>query len=397
MRISIFRSVLITTLALLGLVLTSAGFAKGTELKFDSEIRSVSQTDEATGTVTVVINGFEVPVSVNTDTEIYNAGNEILLEELEVGSAVAVEAFLGDGAITAEEIRVLQMRNEHFRLYGQVSEVVSGSQDLDSESDAHLTLLGVDAYLTSETRITQRGSGMGNAVPMSAISVGSTVDLYGHYEDRLIVDRLHIGSRQLGNIEFDGEVLMVDGDTVTVLPEEGGEITVIVNSETNVAGELAPGAFIEVEGMLDQELSVVASSIGVDTDEDGDADDDHRRYRDVDTPEQAMARFSATLTPVQTDSTLSGSVRFNFPPVEKTLHLEVEGASPNVTMSVMLIAANRVLDLGTIETDAEGEVEVTLTFGDAGAPSLPQSVAIGEIQEIELSVDGAPVLTGVFN
>ena len=390
-----FARMLMAILIFAGLMSSQSVLAKGSELKFDSAVQAVSQTSASEGTVTIITNGFEVPIIVNGDTEIHVAGSEGALDELDVGDVIRVNAFFAAEGITAESIAVMAMAEAHFRLHGEVSEVEQDAVTTDADTLTRIRLLGVDVYVGSSTRITQRGVGLGNAVPAENLTAGSQVDVHGYYDDMLIAQRIHVGSRLLGQIELDGEATAVSDTQLTVTLDDGGEVTVIIDADTEIGGMLEEGVYIEVEGMLNADLEVVATEIVVDTDGDGDADDDNGRP-DIELPGVVTSRFSAMLEAVEADSSLSGSVKLDFPPIEKTIEIKVTGADAGTEMSVHLLASDTVIDLGTVVADSEGKIDAELDYSADAIALLPTDIGPGDIDEIELSIDGTVVLRGSF-
>ncbi len=398
MRLLNLKSLAVVATVLTALTMNSLAIAKGGELKFDSSIQSVTQTDEANGSVTIAINGIDVPVLVNADTEIRSAGNEVVLAELMAGDFVQVNAFFAEDGLTAEEITVLQMRAEHFRFRGRLTDIELAAMETEEGTYTRLQLLGTDVYVNSDTKITQRGFGFGNEVPVANLNPGMLLDLYGHHEDMLVAKRIHVGSRHAGHIELDGEVTtIVDDNNLTIMVAAGGEVPVVITEDTAVSGTIETGVLIEVEGMLNQDLAVVASEIVVDSDNDGDADDDHRRWvPGLDFPGNVLRRFSATLDAVDPEASINGSIRIEFPPVKEELQLKIHDAAATTTYMVHALVGETLVDLGTVTTDAEGEAEMEIEFGEDGVADLPEDTSPMDISEVEISLEGTVVLQGSF-
>jgi len=87
--------------------------------------------------------------------------------------------------------------------------------------------------------------------------------------------QIFTGNRAHGEIEFDGTILATDSDLVFVQILEGLTVPVKLEDITRVRGNLIPGSFVEVEGIFDSSLDLIAYEIAVDSDGDEDADDDH--------------------------------------------------------------------------------------------------------------------------
>lgn len=255
-------------------------WGKGSEIKFDSIVNSVTVTDIDAGTVDILVKDFTVSLIVNGDTEIISDGAEVTLDDLEVGDSVSVEAFFSTAGITAEEIVVLENRFQNFRLRGEISNVAYGvPSPADSSSTVtRITLLGVDVYVDDEVKITQRGSNLGNHVEGASLAPGYDISVHGKFSDVLWADRIHVGTRMARQVEVDGEIseILEDGSYLVAL-KNGGTVTLLLNEESEVSGDLATGAFVEIEGMFDESLRIVATEVVVDEDGDGDGDDDHRR------------------------------------------------------------------------------------------------------------------------
>lgn len=238
--------------------------AKGSELKFESEIVAIGETDGGIGVLTILVKGFEVPVIVDDDTRIEAGGDEVGLDDLAVGDKVKVDAWFEDSAIVADEVRLLEHESEQFRLRGEISEVeFAGTPTATGTLEStRITLLGVDVFVDGETDIVSRGSGKGNRVPASDLLPGDEVDVRGIYDGGLLwADRIKVGERELGFIEVEGEYLEATEDGFRIDLQESGQLRVIVGDETVVEGEAAEGAKVEVQGTLNESLAIVASKV----------------------------------------------------------------------------------------------------------------------------------------
>ena len=95
-------------------ILPSSVLGKGGEIKFASTVVSVSQTDTSVGTIEVTIHDVVVAVMINGDTEITEAGEEISLGDLSSGTYVRIDSFFSDEVIVADEVKVIDQRDEQF-------------------------------------------------------------------------------------------------------------------------------------------------------------------------------------------------------------------------------------------------------------------------------------------
>ena len=87
--------------------------------------------------------------------------------------------------------------------------------------------------------------------------------------------RIHVGSREQGSIELEGEIVAVTDTGFTIDIRGGGTTDIIVDDDTSVSGDIVEGAFVEIEGQLNSEFAVLAFEVVDDVD--GDADDDNKR------------------------------------------------------------------------------------------------------------------------
>lgn len=238
--------------------------AKGSELKFESEIVAIGEADGGIGVLTILVKGFEVPVIVDDDTRIEAGGDEIGLPDLSVGDKVKVDAWFEDSAIVADEVRLLEHESEQFRLRGEISDVeFAGTPTATGTLEStRITLLGVDVFVDGETDIVSRGSGRGNRVPASDLLPGDEVDVRGIYDGGLLwADRIKVGERELGFIEVEGGYVEATDDGFVINLRESGQLRVIVGDETVVKGEAAEGAKVEVQGSLNESLAIVAVKV----------------------------------------------------------------------------------------------------------------------------------------
>jgi len=399
------QKLLVTGIAFLtALALSGSVLAKGAELKFDSRIVATTIADSNIGTVTVEFTDFEVTLNVNGDTEITSNGGDITLEELEAGDAVRVNAFFSDEGTTAEEIIMLDALGEEFRLHGEITAIVSGVAVPNGAGELHtqISLLGVEAYINSDTRITDLNSSSETDLLATDLEVGDLVDVHGIYNDVLFAERVDVGTMQVGHFEIDGTINAVyPDDTIELMLEDGGTITLLLTDSSLVTGELAAGAFVEVEGMLNADLQIEVFELVVDTDDDGDADDDHERQvhtgPDVIGNPNSMT-VSAQLAPVDGDATATGNVSVSIAPNGQEISLQISGASADIEHAVHVLVAGVATEIATVVADADGNVDVTLT-SDGNAPAsllLPAGTSLSDLTDVEVSVDGAVVLSGVL-
>lgn len=246
--------------------LSNTVWAKGSELKFESTVSEITETESGLGVIKILVKGFHVPVLVDEDTKIENEGDGIDFLDLVVGDSVRIEAYFEDSAIVAEEIRILERDWEQFRFRGEITDIEFAATPTATTSlDAtRITVLGVDVFVDGETKITRRGSGEGNDVPPSDLMTGDQVDVSGSYTDSLLwADRIKVGERELGDIEIEGEFLESTADGFYIDLRESGKIRVIVDENTEVDGDLTEGSSVKVEGVLNESIQVLATEVDV--------------------------------------------------------------------------------------------------------------------------------------
>ena len=252
---------------------TGKVLAKGSEIKFHSEVIAVEQTTEHAGVVTILVKGITVGIQVDADTEVVEGGTGIGLTDLAVGSFVKVEAFFSDlGGLLAEEIRVVAPPEESFRFKGALTQVVPDAVlppglEFDSipaitTSVGLVTLLDNDVYIHDGTKIFGRGHRGDSSV--SDLTVGETVDIHGIYEEGiLLASRIHAGKPEGGDIVVDGTISdLTDGGFVLDI-KHGGLANVLIDENTEVKGDLIAGSKVKVEGMLTESLAILADEVNV--------------------------------------------------------------------------------------------------------------------------------------
>ncbi len=408
-----FRSLAVFVL-LSVLVVSSA--AKGTELKFRAMVKQIVQTTPTEATVTVELFGIEIPIPVNSDTEIEMDGNDEGLVSVSVGDFIKIDGFFSELGIVAEEIEILDGQVEQFRLRGLISELGMSGADIT------VTLLGVEILVDDLTVIQRRGRGHNAAATVADLSLGTLVDARGRFVDGLRrTDRVAIGSRlvESGQIEFEGRVTAVDGDLVFVDTEGGGTAVVQIHEGTDIKDTVVVGVFVEVEGGLDERLFVLADEIKVDhdgnrdahrdddrhgdrdDDRDDDRDGDHDGDRDTDEPiEEGVAIF---LDAVGAEAGLEGKADIRFRQedgaAQQKLEVEIEDALAGTSYGIRVEFPSGTFDFGTITTDESGRAEVEFeTSPDHDERDLdaviPAGLDVRDVIRVQITLDGTVVLEG---
>ena len=387
-----------TTRLLLSLFFLAAfsdlALAKGTEVRFRGTVTRIDRNSAVSGTVTLRVMTLEVPVKVNSDTEI-EAGDEIGLAGLQVGDFVKVDGHFSSAGIVAEEIEVLDEFVNTFRLRGLISAVRA------TPSGLVITVLGVDVLMDANTQLEQRGSP--GPFPVSSLAIGMSVDVRGTLQNNvLLATRVKVGPRDGDaiEVEFEGKITSLNAGRLLVDTEGGGNAVVLFNSSTEIQGTLAVGKFVEVEGILNSSLEVVAREIKVDGDDDRDADDDDDDEDDDEFEKQI--RLVAT----SPGSAITGSAKIELESEHGTtkqeFEVEIEKAAPNTTLRIRVqIAGSGVFDFGQLVTDGDGKAKVRFRSDPSGSdrallPLLPSGKTVVDFQRVEITNNIVVVLTGQF-
>ena len=397
----------VSSLALMGLLaatLTSSLYAKGTDVRFQATVNAIDATSETDATVTVQVEGFEIPIIVNSDTEIELAGEEVGLAGLSVGDFIKIAAFFSPEGITAEEMSILDGSEGEFRLRGRIT--AAG----DVTGGTLITVISVPVLVTDDTIIERRGSD--EPITRSDLLPDMLADARGIFVDPDLVARaLIIGSRGSDRIkvELDGTISALGDTMIMVDTDGGGSVPVLITDDTKVHGDLIEGQFVEVKGTLEEveaELKVVAFLIKVDEDGDGDADDDHRGGGEG---EPLKTRRGIRLEPAE-GVELEGEVETEFletPGGQQIQELEIalHRTERDAVFHLLVYIEDTAFDFGMIQANDGGRVKVKFRSHGAGQTPdirslLPVDATVADITKVEvvevLDEDVIVVLTGVF-
>ena len=393
-------------LILLVLVFVSpAVLAKGSELEFKATIAEINQPAEGDSTVTVSLfsesSDFDIMIIVDTNTKIESNGNEIDLSELEIGDYIKVSAFFSDAGIVAEEIDLLDGRIGQFRLRGLIDGVPS------SGADTQVELLGILVLVNSATRIRDRSRDQDGTV--DSLVVGELIDAKGRIvDDVFVARRIILGQRREGHVEFDGVITQSDNNLLAVVTHNRTTLDVVIDGDTRIRGDLLVGAYVEVDGFLNEQLQVVADKIKVDSDGNGDAGDDDRRDKrghDDDEDKSEVVR-EVSFQSIGDSSGIEGKAKFKHElegnGIEQELEIEIEHAAANTTYGIGVeFVGEGVVDFGTLTTNDRGRVKVE--FEDSPKSGqiqinnlLPDGKDVRDIQQVHITLDGSPVLEASF-
>ena len=386
-----------------------SSFAKGTDLQFRGRVSDVMQSGPNEGSVVVDLLGFSVTVAVNSDTEIESSGDDEDLGSISIMDFIKVEGFFSDTGIVAEEIEVLDTSIRQFRLRGPIESLVT----VGSESTMRVN--GVDVTLDGSTQIRRRGPGSSSDSSISDLTTGVSVDTSGrvNLDFQFYAEKVRIGDRPEGEAEIEGVVTSVDGDLVFVDIEAGGIVGVVVTDTTEVRGDIVPGAFVEVEGDLNDQLQIVSREFSVDVDGDRDADDDHRGDGDDDGGDdggdddgRVEIGREIPLLSVESGAEIHGKAEFKYKeedgPAQQEFEVEFEDAPANTSYAVWVEFTSGAVEFGTLTTDEFGSADVEFDSSpeiderDLNAV-MPAGSDVRDIISVEIRQDGSLVLAGSFS
>ncbi|MFN3163062.1 MAG: DUF5666 domain-containing protein [Pseudohongiellaceae bacterium] len=414
-------------------LLANAALAKEGEIKFTSTVISVSQSDSDVGAIEVTIHDIVVPIIVNGDTELEEAGEEISLADLTAGAFVRIDSFFSAEGLVAEEVNVVDQRGEQFRFRGELDAV-----DQVSESTV-ITLLGVDVTLVADTDITHRGTAGGNKIPAADLSQGDLVNVSGTLSNGILVaSRVHVGTREQGAIELEGNITAVADSQISIAIEGGSELIIFIDEQTSVVGDLAEGVFVEAEGQLQSDLSLLAFEIVTDEDGDGDADDDNRRgergdensnrgrgnggnddddsnddngtddddSNDDNSDSRDEIEVGAEIILRADGVAANGKAKYSFEQngseIEQELEIELEDAASDTDFALVITFGDTPVELGTFTSNSFGELEVELRANSDDREGslgefIPEGLDIRDITGVQMLLNGDVILEGDFS
>ena len=375
-------------------------FAKGSELEFKAMVAEINQPAEGDSTVTVSLFSdsadFDITIIVDTNTKIESNGNGLDLAELEVGDYIKVSAFFSDEGIVAEEIDLLDGRLGQFRMRGLIDSVSFASDG------TRVDLLGVSVLVSSATRIRDRSRDEDGTA--DALIVGQLIDAKGRFVDgSFVARRIMLGQRREGHVEFDGVIMQGDSNLLSVETHNGTILSVVIDGDTKIRGDSSVGAYVEVDGFLNEQLQVVADKIKVDDDGNGDAGDDDRRDRrghDDDEDKSEIVR-EVSFQNIVDSSGIEGKAKYKYEikrdGIEQELEIEIEHAAANTIYGIGVEFGEGVVDFGTLTTNDRGRDQVE--FEDSPKSGqvqlnnlLPEGKDVRDIKQIQITLVGSPVL-----
>lgn len=368
---------------------SSIAYGKGADLSFRGTVKKIETTSTG-GTVTLHLVGFDIPLKVDAETDIESHGDSVGLAGLSVGDFVKVSGFFSTSGIVAQEIQILDEEKGEFRLRGDISKVNTAL------GGTTITVLGVEVLVNANTKIERRGPAGGFTA--SDLVVGMQVDASGNEEDnKLVAKRVKVGNREsdVVRVRFEGKIASIKGANFFVDTDGGGMVEVITNSSTKVIGTLAVGKTVDVKGVLNSDLKVVADSVKVD----GEGDDDRDNERD-------KIKKEIKLSPVTAGTAIRGSAGVEYEiedgKLEQEFEVEIDKAQPNKEYKILVeISTAGAVDFGALTTDGRGKGRVKFVSQPKGQDRdinkfVPSGKDVRNFTRVQITLDGKAVIEGSF-
>src|SRR5438093_5556685 len=377
---------LLSALALALFWLCPVVLAKGTDVRFHGTVTKVDETTTTTGTVTVRVIGFDVPVKVTSDSDVVLHGDKVGLAGIEVNDFVNVDGFFSSSGIEADEIQILDDARGEFRLRGPITAVAT------SAAGTTITVLGVAVLVDADTRLERRGPEGG--ITVADLKTGVPVDTAGTQEEGVLVaTRVKVGNRDEDavRVQFDGKIASNNSGRLQVQTEGGGTAIVLVTNSTVVKGTLAAGKEIKVKGTLNAQLEVAADRIIVEGQE---GQGGHEG--------EAHLRKAVNLLPLSSGIDLRGEANVEYGKkgegsVEQRLAVEIRKAEPGKEYRILVTFGSAgVVDFGPIVADARGNAGVRFSSNPRGKERdlkpLLQTHTVRDITRLQIADSSKTVL-----
>jgi hypothetical protein len=369
-------------------------FSKGSGVQFRGTVTRLNLATAATASVTLRVEGFEVPVKVTTDTEVEYQGDELELADIQVDDFVKVSGFFANSSITAQEITILDRGDGEFRLTGLITAV------RPVPAGTLITVLGIDILVDADTKLERRGPNAGFTAANLAVNLA--VDARGfHRNGQFVATRIKIGNREEDpiRVNFEGKIIAISAGRLTVDTGGGSSAIVLVGPTTLVTGTPEAGRFVEARGTLNPNLEVIATRVKVKLNRD---DDD-------DPPPRPLSKYEKkiSLVPVGTGSSISGEAEAEFEQegqeIEQELEVNFKRGLPNTDYAIRIeVAGAGAVSLGMVRTDREGRAELKLKSPSQSGPLnlatlLPAGKTVRDIAKVQiLTAGGTLVAEGTF-
>jgi hypothetical protein len=238
------------------------------EVRFTGKVETVIVNGEGVGTLFVTLDTFELRVIVNPRTLILS-GEDILtldmlsdLADKDEELQVEVTGKYSSSGILANRLEVLDTDADNsFHVRGHITRIRNAADGVQ------VSLLGITILVNEDTDVLRAGL----PVSVSELRIGTRLEAEGLIDDDGVwtasVVRILSGARKKGLVFFEGTIVSFDEGQgilrIDVSGAEGDPITVHVNRETRIIGDLDVGALVLVIGTINPDYSFVAKEVRV--------------------------------------------------------------------------------------------------------------------------------------
>jgi hypothetical protein len=172
-------------------------------------------------------------------------------------------------------------------------------------------------------------------------------------------------------------------------------VEVITNSSTKVIGTLAVGKTVDVKGVLNSDLKVVAESVKVD----GEGDEDKDSERD-------KVKKEIKLAPVSAGAEIRGSAEIEYETedgkLEQEFEVEIDKAQPNKDYKIRVeLTGGSAVDFGILTTNLRGKGKVKFASHPKGQERdintfVPSGKDVRNFTKVQVILDGKVLVEGSF-
>lgn len=401
----ILRFAAVAAMGAISSLVAMAASGRGSDVSFQGEVRRIEQESADKGKIVVRLNGAELPVWIDAETQIDSQGNIIKMEDLDMGHYVQVIGFFSPSGVVAKEVQLFDDRGAEFRIRGTIDSVErAGAQAVIRIGTA--TILAGDS-----TKIVRRGTeDRWNA---SQLESGQEIDVRGTLEDgRFVAGSMLVGKRLDDGItvRFDGTLQKVEGRRLVLDTKGGGTAVVVMDDSTVVKGDFSKETEFEVSGKLNENLEVEADWVR----SEASAMDDHGNHPEPGddnggnpspNPAPVAVRKGISLAATPAGSGMSGHADIAYETIsgeiEQQFEVEFEDAQPGQAYQIEVgVGSAGTVSGGSVTADDRGRAKVKFTnkpgVGRNLGSLLPAGKDVRNISGVRVLLSSVAVLTGQF-
>jgi hypothetical protein len=253
----------------------------------------------------------DVIVALTSSTLIRMQGKVTNASMLLVGSRVEVDAVhRADQSLAAVTITI-ELANSLSEIEGSVTEVASDHLKVHTKSGDDVTVaVNADTIVRANDHL----AGLADIKSGDRVSVNARANADGTFTAlRIEVETEHGGGNDDHGAELTGNIASISPGAITVTTGGGATVTVKISTTTSIrrgdttltASDLKTGNHVEVNGTLNADGSITATSIKVEDTGNGNGNDDH--HESVEFTGTVSAVSSTSITVGSTTATLTSS------------------------------------------------------------------------------------------